>query len=274
MLSSCLENLRNSCPLIHNITNYVTVNDCANILLACGGSPIMADDCAEVEEITSICDGLNINIGTLNQRTVKSMLLAGKNANKLNHPVLLDPVGAGASSLRTTTAFTLMQNIQFKVIRGNVSEIKVLASQTSSTRGVDANVADSITEQNLNNMVSFIKNFAQHTNSIIAVTGAIDIVSDNSHTYIIRNGHPVMSKITGSGCMLSAMTTAYISANPDNLLEATAASVCAMGLCGEKAFETMKKNNSGNSSFRNYLIDEIYKLEPKTLDEGANYEIR
>ena len=149
MLKTAFENLRSRCPLIHNITNYVTVNDCANMVLACGASPIMADDAAEVEEITAICGGLNINIGTLNSRTVTSMLLAGKKANQLGHPVVLDPVGAGASHLRTDTAFRLLREVQFTVIRGNISEIKTLASGAGTTKGVDADVADKVTEENL-----------------------------------------------------------------------------------------------------------------------------
>ena len=124
MFKTEFANVRAKCPLIHNITNYVTVNDCANMVLACGASPIMADDAAEVEDITSICGGLNINIGTLNSRTITSMLLAGKKANQLGHPVVLDPVGAGASRLRTDTAFRLLKDVQFTVIRGNISEIK------------------------------------------------------------------------------------------------------------------------------------------------------
>ena len=142
MLKTAFENLRSRCPLIHNITNYVTVNDCANMVLACGASPIMADDAAEVEEITAICGGLNINIGTLNSRTVTSMLLAGKKANQLGHPVVLDPVGAGASRLCTDTAYRLLRDVKFAVIRGNISEIKTLASGAGTTKGVDADVAD------------------------------------------------------------------------------------------------------------------------------------
>ena len=127
MFSKILSNVREKCPLIHNITNYVTVNDVANILLACGGSPIMSDDEGEVEEITAICGGLNINIGTLNKNTIPSMFLAGKKANELGHKVLLDPVGAGASALRTNTALDLLKKVKFDVIRGNISEIKTLA---------------------------------------------------------------------------------------------------------------------------------------------------
>ena len=135
MLKEMLNHVREKCPLIHNITNYVTVNDCANILLACGGSPIMADDAEEAEEITAICGGLNINIGTLNQRTIPAMHLAGKKANELGHPVVLDPVGAGASKLRTNTAKALLEDIHFTVLRGNISEIKTLALGTGRRKG-------------------------------------------------------------------------------------------------------------------------------------------
>ena len=274
MLEKMLENVREKMPLIHNITNYVTVNDCANILLACGGSPIMADDIGEVEEITSICGGLNINIGTLNERTIRSMLAAGKKANELGHPVILDPVGAGASSLRTNTAYTLLEEVKFSVIRGNISEIKTLALGGGTTKGVDADVADRVTDETLDSVIAFAKEFSRKTGAVIAITGVIDIVADAQKAYVIRNGVPVMSQITGSGCMLTAMTAAYITANPQEILEAAAAAVCAMGLCGEKAYEVMKKNNAGNSSFRNYLIDEIYKLDGAALKEGAKYEIR
>lgn len=274
MLKICMENVKSKNPLIHNITNYVTVNDCANILIACGGSPIMADDIGEVEEITTICGGLNINIGTLNERTIKSMLAAGKKANELGHPVILDPVGAGASKLRTDTANTLLKEINFTVIRGNISEIKILALGTGTTKGVDADVADTVTDETLENVITFAKSFAKKTSAVIAITGATDIVADATKAYIIKNGVPIMAEITGSGCMLTAMTAAYITANPDNILEATATSVCVMGLCGEKAYETLIKNNGGNSSYRSYLIDEIYKLEGQALDDGAKYEIR
>lgn len=274
MLEKYLENVKEKCPLIHNITNYVTVNDCANILLACGGSPIMADDINEVEEITTICTGLNINIGTLNERTIKSMFAAGKKANELGHPVVLDPVGAGASTLRTDTAKKLLDEIKFTVIRGNISEIKTLAIGQGSTKGVDADVADTVTEENLDKAVAFAKDFARKTGAVIAITGAIDIVADEHKAYAIRNGVPMMAKITGSGCMLSALTAAYVSANQENPLEAVVASLCVMGLAGQRALVTMIKNNSGNSGYRNYLIDEIYKLDGKALKEGAKYELR
>ena len=193
MFKTEFENLRRTCPLIHNITNYVTVNDCANMVLACGASPIMADDAAEVEDITTICGGLNINIGTLNSRTITSMLLAGKKANQLGHPVVLDPVGAGASRLRTDTAYRLLRDVKFAVIRGNISEIKTLASGAGTTKGVDADVADKVTEENLDSAVAFAKKFAAQTGAVIAITGAIDIVADAQKAYVIRNGNPMMS---------------------------------------------------------------------------------
>ena len=138
MLKEILENVRKTTPLIHNITNYVTVNDCANVLLASGSSPIMADDIDDVVDITSICGGLHINIGTLNRNTIPAMFLAGKRANELGHPVLLDPVGAGASKLRTNTAYQLLDQVKFSVIRGNISEIKTLALGRRQYQRVDA----------------------------------------------------------------------------------------------------------------------------------------
>lgn len=273
MIGNTLENLRNTCPLIHNITNYVTVNDCANIVLACGASPIMADDCKEVEDITSICAGLNINIGTLNSRTIESMVLAGKKANEMGHPVVLDPVGAGASTLRTETANSLLDEVKFTVIRGNISEIKTLASGSGTTKGVDADIADKVTDENIDEVISFTKELSRKTGAVIAITGAIDIVSDDKKAYVIRNGHPMMSSITGTGCQLSAMTAAYVTANKDNTLEATAAAVCAMGLAGEIAHKRLSELD-GNSTYRNYIIDAIYNMTPSMLEEGAKYEVR
>lgn len=272
MLREMLENVRNTCPLIHNITNYVTVNDCANILLACGGSPIMADDIGEVEEITSVCGGLNINIGTLNQRTIPAMLAAGKRANELGHPVVLDPVGAGASALRTKTANTLIEQVRFTVIRGNISEIKTLALGKGTTRGVDADIADSVTKDTLLQSAAFAKEFSGKTGAVIAITGAIDIVADADRAYCIYNGHPMMRSITGTGCQLSALTAAYVTANPDKPLEAAAAALCVMGVCGEKAYSRLTQED-GSASYRNYIIDAVCRLEGEELERCARYEI-
>ena len=266
MFRTAFENLRQKAPLIHNITNYVTVNDCANMVLACGASPIMADDLGEVEEITTLCAGLNINIGTLNSRTIDSMLLAGRTANRLGHPVVLDPVGAGASRLRTGTALRLLEEVHFAVIR-------TLASGAGTTKGVDADVADRVTEENLDAAVRFAKEFASRTGAVIAITGAIDIVADGDTAYCIRNGNAMMSSITGTGCQLSALTAAFVTANPGHTLEAATAAVCAMGLAGEVAHRRLTPLD-GNATYRNYIIDAIYNMTPQQLEEGANYEVR
>ena len=273
MLGTCLENVRNTVPLVHNITNYVTVNDVANILLACGGSPIMSDEPEDVEDITSICGGLNINIGTLNQRSIEGMFRAGAKANALGHVVLLDPVGAGASALRTNTAVELMEKIKFTVIRGNISEIKTLALGSGTTKGVDADVADAVTDANLDSAVKFVKDFAAKSGAIVAVTGAIDLVSDGTACYVIRNGRPEMGKITGTGCQLSGMMTAFVAANPDNKLEAAAAAVCAMGLAGEIGWSRMAEGD-GNSTYRNRIIDAIYNMDGATLNGGEENALR
>lgn len=274
MFEDILNNIKAQPPLVHCITNYVTVNDCANILLACGASPIMADDENEVEEITGICQGLDINIGTLNKRTIVSMLKAAKKANVLNHPVVLDPVGAGASSLRTDTTFKLLEEVKFSVIRGNISEIKTVATGAGTTQGVDADVNDNVTEQNLKEAVEFAKQLSKKVSSVIVITGAIDIVADSKKAYIVRNGHPQMSKVTGTGCMLTSLITAFCASNPDRLLDAAAAAVAIMGLSGELAYEKMIINKGGNASYRTYLIDEVDKMDYKSLSGGIKIEIR
>ncbi|MBR1486205.1 MAG: hydroxyethylthiazole kinase [Synergistaceae bacterium] len=273
MLGQYLDKVREKSPLIHNITNYVTVNDVANAILACGASPVMADEPDDAVEITSICSGLNINIGTLNSRTIQSMFKAGAKAAELKHALLLDPVGAGASKLRTDTAVNLMKEIKFDVIRGNASEIKTLVLGSGSTKGVDADKADSVSDENLSFMIDFVKKFAKSSGAIIALTGAIDLVADSEKCFVIRNGRPEMGKITGTGCQLSGIMTAFIAANTENKLEAAAAAVCLMGVAGEIAFKNLQPGE-GNSTYRNRIIDAIYNMNGKLLDEGAKYEIK
>ena len=272
MLGKYLENVRKKSPLVHNITNYVTVNDVANAILACGGSPIMADEPDDAVEITAICNGLNINIGTLNSRTIQSMFKAGKKSFELGHALLLDPVGAGASKLRTDTAVNLMKEIKFDVIRGNSSEIKTLVLGSGTTHGVDADKADSVNDENLSFMVDFVKDFAKNSGSVIALTGAIDLVADSEKCFVIYNGRPEMGKITGTGCQLSGIMTAFVAANPENKLEASASAVCLMGLAGEIAFKNLQPCE-GNSTYRNKIIDAIYNMTGEILDVGAKYEI-
>lgn len=273
MLQTCIENLRAAAPLVHNITNYVTVNDVANMLLACGASPIMSDEPDDVEDITAICGGLNINIGTLNKRSIEAMFLAGAKANALGHVVLLDPVGAGASALRTNTAVSLMEKIKFTCIRGNISEIKTLALGSGTTKGVDADGDDAVTEENLDAMVKFAKDFAAKAGCLVAITGAIDLVSDGETCYVIRNGRPEMGRITGTGCQLSGLMTAFLVANPAAPLQAAAAAVCAMGLAGELGFAKLMPGE-GNSTYRNRIIDAVCQMDGAVLAQGAKYEMR
>ncbi len=272
LLGTYLDNVRKASPLIHNITNYVTVNDVANALLACGASPIMADDHYDAEEITAICSGLCINIGTLNTSTIASMFLAGTKAQALGHTLLLDPVGAGASTIRTRTALGLTQSLKFDVIRGNASEIKTLVLGAGTTHGVDADKADSVSEENLAFMVKFVKDFAHSSGAIIALTGKIDLVADSGRCFVIRNGRPEMGRITGTGCMLSGIMTAFVAANSNHKLEAAAAAVCTMGLAGEIGY-THLQAHEGNATYRNRIIDALYCMTGEILDGGAKYEV-
>ena len=272
MFKNCLENVRKTVPLVHNITNYVTVNDVANVLLACGGSPIMYDEAEDVEDITSVCGGLNINIGTLHKASIEGMFRAGKKANELGRPVRRDPVGAGASALRTNTALDLMRELDRAVIRGNISEIKTLALGSGTTKGVDADVADAVTEENLDEAVEVVKRFAKETGSIIAVTGAIDLVSDGEKCYVIRNGRPARGTMPGKGCRRSGRGNAYVTANPGIRMEGAAAAVCVMGLAGETGWSRMQEGD-GNATYRNRIIDAIYNMTGEDLEKGADYEI-
>ena len=263
MNTEIIRHVREMCPLVHCITNYVTVNDVANMLLDCGGSPIMADDIGEAADITSICNATVINIGTLNVRTIESMVAAGKRANELGHPVILDPVGAGASALRTETTFRL---------RGNISEIKTVYAGSGSTKGVDADAADTVTEDNIGEAAAFAKELSARTGAVIAITGAIDVIADKDQAYITRNGVAAMSKITGTGCMLSAVIAAYYAANPDCPVEAVTAAIAAEGLCGEIAAKKAEEEGRGTSSLRTWLIDAMSNMDDETLAAGKKVE--
>ena len=166
-----------------------------------------------------------------------------------------------------------MKELKLTVIRGNISEIKTLALGSGTTKGVDADVADKVTDETLDDSIRFVKNFAKESGTIVAVTGAIDLVSDGETCYVIRNGRPEMGQITGTGCQLSGMMTAFVAANPDNQLEAAAAAVCMMGLAGEIGWSRMAEGD-GNSTYRNRIIDAIYNMDGETLEKGAKYEVR
>lgn len=272
MFTDMLTNVQKNAPLIHNITNYVTANDCANALLACGASPVMADSIDDAAEITSSCDGLCINLGTLHRERIPVMLAAGTLSNKFKHPVLLDPVGVGASTFRMEAAKTLIDQIHFTAIRGNLSEIKALAYGTESANGVDAGQADQITEENLPALISFAKDFAGAFHCVVIITGIMDIVADTDTAYLIRNGHDMMRHLTGTGCQLSALTTAFLAANPEHAAEAAAAAVSMFGCCGEIAAARLSRSD-GTYTFRNYLMDAVFRMTPEHLERSASYEI-
>ena len=267
MLGEIITQNRLCRPLIHCITNHVTANDCANILLACGGSAIMADDPDEVAEVTAMCDGLVLNMGTPNPRKLDALLRAGTTANRLGHPVILDPVGVGSSEMRKEAGRRLLEQIHFAAIRGNATEIATLVCGTTAHRGVDADMEEAAMDTVNENA----KRLSQETGAVIIVTGDTDIVTDGKRLYRIRNGHPMMKTVTGSGCQLSSLLGAYVTANPDQPLQAALAAVCAMGLCGEIAHASLG-HLDGNASYRNYIIEAIYNLTPEALEKGAKYE--
>lgn len=274
MFEEILQNVKEKSPLIHCITNYITTNDCANVVLACGASPTMAEELEEMADIVSLAGALVINIGNLSKQTVLSMLAAGKKANALKIPVILDPVGAGASRYRTEVVSKLLKEIRFSVIRGNISEMKTVYNGSGTTRGVDACAADAVTEENLEEATLFAKRFSAKTGAVCAITGAIDIVSSDKKTFVIRNGNAMMSRVTGTGCMLTALTGAYCGANHGNSLVAAAAAVCVMGLSGELALDKTVTLDGGTGTFRVQLIDFISKMTPEILNGGAKIEMR
>ena len=271
MFEKYLQSVRQKAPLIHNITNYVTANDCANMLLAAGASPIMADAPEEAAEITANCQGLNLNMGTLSQSRLTAMLAAGRKASEMKHPIILDPVGIGASQFRKNAAAQLLSQLWVSIVRGNISEIKMLAQGSGAAKGVDADEADGADEESIQTRIRLAKQSAQQLGAVIVATGTVDVVTDGVVVYCIENGHPLMRKVTGAGCQLSALTAAFAAAEPDNLTEAAAAAVCAMGVCGEIAFERMKPED-GNASYRNYVIDAMYHLQPENLKKRGRYQ--
>lgn len=302
-----IQSLRAEKPLIHCITNYVTVNDVANVILAAGASPIMADAGSEVEEITSLSKGLVLNIGTLQEASVEGMLAAGRKAAELGHPIVVDPVGIGASALRWKTAFKLIEELPCTVIRGNASEIRILAGQSAHSQGVDADVREQVEASNQMEAVAMMQALSSQTGAVIVMTGAVDVVADAAHSCLIKNGHPMMASITGTGCMLNgilaAFQTADVSVNSgaaqkeqnaeadgktskkaaneagmsdtatENIFWRAVYAVAAAGLCGESAYEKMQQADGGTGSFRMYFIDAVSRLTDEAIWKGAKIEV-
>lgn len=269
MFESYLDNVRNKRPVVHCITNYVTANDCANVLLALNASPIMADAPEEADEITGIAAGLCINLGTLSKDRADAMLKAGKKANAMGIPVVLDPVGVAASGFRIRIASKLLNEVHFSLIRGNVSEIRALAGECDHKEGID--VIDAL-GCDIDETINLAEAFAKKTGAVIVLSGKTDIVTDGKETFCINNGHPDMARVTGTGCMLSSVIAAFLAANTTSVT-AGAAAVCAYGLAGEMAHKRLGSKD-GNATYRNYIIDAAYNLTEEDIKEGAKYEMR
>lgn len=276
-IEETLTQIKERNPLTHCITNSVTVNDCANASLAIGGSPLMAEDVEELEEIVTIADALVINIGTLTKPQIEAMKLSAKTANKTDTPIILDPVGVGVSRLRNDTTLDLIENYDIATIRGNISEIKAIAKLTglidesNAAKGVDVNIDDIITEENLEANGAIIKELAGKLNTTILASGPIDILSDGKTTIAIDNGDDMMPLITGSGCMLSTIVGSCVGGS--NPLEGSLIAILAMNIAGEKARKKVDKNDEGTGSFRAYLIDYLYKTNAESLVNEANIKI-
>lgn len=270
-LGRALKAVQDSKPLVVNITNYVTVNDCANALLAIGASPIMSDEPRDLVDLARICGALTINIGTLNERSIEAMFVAGESCAELGIPLVLDPVGAGASKIRTETSARLLDKLPIAIVRGNMSELRALALGSTTTCGVDVCPDDLVTDSNLMESAKFARDFATSAETVVAITGPIDIVADSTIAYAGRNGSLIQEQITGAGCMLSCMCSAYACANQDRQL-ATLAAVAHMGIAGQIAEKRMQ-GKDGNGTYRSYLLDALYHIDAGKLEEAALFEI-
>lgn len=267
----CLRRVKQKAPLVQCITNFVTVNDCANIILASGGSPSMSQDIREVEESVCSASALACNMGAID--FVDSMVLAGRKANSLGKPVVLDPVAAGGTKLRRDMSKLLLDKVHFSAIRGNASEIRFLAGQQSIGSGVDVSASDAITEDNLKDAIEMARGLASQIKSVIAISGVLDVITDGTKTVVIRNGCATMARITGSGCMLTSLIGAFCGASPEDPFSATVAAMAVMGVAGEIAEEKRLKNGTGNATFRTDLIDGIFNMTEEQLQEGIKYEV-
>ena len=268
--ANILRKVRQRQPLVQCITNFVTVNDCANIILAAGGSPTMASHLLEVEEAVNGVAALVCNLGAIEK--LDSMIIAGKQANRLGKPVILDPVGAGGTQLRRDAITHLLEEVHFTVIRGNASEFRHLAGQQSTGSGVDVSQLDAITEKNLDISVTMAETLARKLNTVIAISGKIDVITDGSNTCILRNGCATMARITGSGCMLTSLIGAFCG-SWESPFAATCAAMAAMGISGEIAEKKRLQTGTGNATFRCDMIDAVFNLTEEQIVQGVHYEI-
>jgi hydroxyethylthiazole kinase len=282
-LLNALKNVKKEIPLTHCITNYVTINDCANAVLAIGGSPMMADDPEEVEEFVEIADTLVINIGKMSQTQIEAMIIGARHGTKTKTPITLDPVAVGVTNLRNNLVLELINEAKISTIRGNMSEIKAIARlieldegkllAKSESKGVDVSKEDEISADNLKYNGKLVKALSKKLNTVIIASGTIDIISNGQTVYACENGDPLMPKITGSGCMLSSIVGTFCGVS-DAFIGGIAATV-VMGIAGEKAGEVVRRENAGTGTFRAKLIDYLYNLDEKTIKKKIKlYKMR
>lgn len=272
-ISKNIEKLRNECPLTHCITNYVTINDCANAVLAIGGSPAMANEEPEMKEFAVISGATVINLGTLLDNQMDAMRKSAKECKKTGTPLTIDPVAVGVSKLRNDFTKEIIDIANISVIRGNMSEIKAIGKiygileETATAKGVDVADSDIITEDNIKQNANIVAQIAKKLNTTIAVSGPIDIITDGDTTYFVDNGEEIMSKITGSGCMLTCVIGSFTSVTTP--LEAALIGTLSMTIAGELAYKTVLRNKQGSGSFRTYLIDELYNMNEDKIEKYA-----
>ena len=256
-----LKNVREKRPLIHNITNFVVMNYTANILLAMGASPVMAHAAEEVEEMTDLAAALVLNIGTLDHVWVESMLKAGKKANELGTPVILDPVGSGATTLRTESAARLIDEVSISVVRGNASEALSLAKKGGYTKGVDStHSVDEASEAALS--------LSRELGVTLAITGEVDMITDGHRILRVYNGHGLMGYVTGTGCAATAIIGAFLAVDNDPVT-ASATALAYFGLAGEKAGEKAM----APGSFMTASIDALYEIDERLIEKGAKISV-
>jgi hydroxyethylthiazole kinase len=253
--------IREHKPLVHQITNYVVMNETANATLALGALPVMAHAIEEVEEMATVAGALVLNIGTLSQHWIEAMLLAAKAANRAGAPIVLDPVGAGATRLRTETAKRILDEADVAVVRGNAAEIATLAGREAEIRGVESiGAADSGAE--------LAREAAATLGLVAAVTGPVDHVSDGERVIAVSNGHELLGTVSGTGCMSTAVTGSFLAVRPEAPLETAAEALVAFGLAGEDAAVGAK----GPGTFHAQLYDALYNLDPNSIDRRARFE--
>jgi len=256
-----LRMMRERKPLVHQITNYVVMNETANATLAIGALPVMAHAREEVEEMVLIASALVINIGTLSEHWIESMLLAGKAASARPIPVVLDPVGVGATAYRTDTARHILDEVDVTVLRGNAGEVATLVGVAAEVRGVES-MSTGMEPAEL------ARQAARSLGVIASVTGPVDHVSDGDRVLAVSNGDPLLAAVTGTGCMSSALTGCFLAAKPEEPLEAAAEALAALGVAAEDAAAGV----AGPGTFHARLYDALYALDPATLDGRARIE--